>query len=265
MPVSPPQRATEEYKQLIQFCSEVEIILHTVNHNDYQAILTYMEPPAQNFKRAIQHCPKHAMVVGMFAGKKAVVVQTLGGAKCRQKISEALDAFPNALCIIAVGACYAFEHKMVKLGDVIVSEKISDLAKMKLASDAVLDQGETIDVRPYLSDIFCVNTIHQPFHVTCDRISEVHSGQFISSPHDFGCYNVHAARPSAVGGETEGGVVMQLLREKNSSQGIVVIKGVAGYADGKEDDQWRYTASKAALHYIMSKLEGVDLLDQGES
>jgi nucleoside phosphorylase len=270
-PGNPSQEGSPEYTELMRFSSEVGVILHTVNKNEYQAAVTHMEPPGDSFTRAIQNFPKPGMVVGMFAGKKVALIQTSQGIKSREKLDKALESFLNAMYIIAVGVCYAFDRNKYKLGDVLVSTKISDFANPKYKSDGgVEDRGENIDVEGFLYDIFCLDPTHHPdFEVTAERESDVYCGRFLSfaalmdnkTERD----KFHAAAPNAIGGEMEGGVLMQVKKEENNIKGIIVIKGVVDYADGDKDKQWQFTAALAAVHYTESKLSGIFLPSQGNN
>ena len=40
-------------------------------------------------------------------------------------------------------------------------------------------------------------------------------------------------------------------------KGVMLIKGVADYADGKKTKHWQFTAAMAALHYTESRLINV--------
>jgi nucleoside phosphorylase len=259
-PGNPPQEGSPEYTELMRFSSEVGVILHTVNKNEYQAAVLRMEPPGDGFTKAIQNFPKPGMVVGMFAGKKVALIQTSQGIKSREKLDKALESFPNAMYIIAVGVCYAFDRNKYKLGDVLVSTKISDVANP--------DRSETIDIEGFLSDTFCLNPIHDPeFEVTVERQSDVHSAEFLSCPIPVNDKTerdkFHTAAPNAIGGEMEGGVLMQVMQEEYSIQEIILIKGVANYADGYKYEQWQFTAALAAVHYAQSRLSAIDLPPQG--
>ena len=269
IPDNPPKPNSPEHETLTAFTSEVDVILHTVNDKEYQAAVTCMDPP-DDFTKAVRNFPNPAMVVGMFAGKKAALIQTLPGSNCRKSIDKALASFPNAMYIIAVGVCYAFDHEKYKLGDVLVSKKISDFAEYKHKKDGtVVDRGETIDVEGFLSDTFCLDALHNPkFMVTGARESEVYSGHFISLPvlmdNKTERDKFHAEAKDAIGGEMEGGVLMRVSKEDNGIAGIIVIKAVVDYANGDKDKQWQFTAALAAVHYTHSKLSAVNLPARGK-
>ncbi len=237
----------------------MEIILQTVSDNEYQAATTLIEPPDAKFERAIVF-PSAGTVVGMFAGHKTALIQTDEGSSSPDYIQSAINTFSNAKFIIAIGVGYAFDSSKFKPADVLVSKKISNLKNLKFDKNCeILDRGETIDVVNELKLVFCKDrTFKEDFIVSKNgRISRAYSGRYAS-------YSTHlsnkemrdkfrAAVPEAIGGDMEGG---ELLRfQKNQEiEGIIVIKGVAGYADGCRGEEWEFTAAYAALKYAQSKL-----------
>ncbi len=72
-PVTPPEVETREFRELLKFQKEVQLILQVVNENEYQAATTYMKPPTDNFDRAVLF-PRANMVVGRIGGIKTVLL-----------------------------------------------------------------------------------------------------------------------------------------------------------------------------------------------
>ena len=241
-----------------KFSQEVELILQTVNENEYQAAVTLLEPPNKKFSKAVVF-PKVGMVLGMFAKKKTALIQTKAGEGAGDFIEDAIKTFPSASYIIGIGVCFAFDESKCKLGDVIVSEKINDLANFKFdAEGRVEDRGQAIDVDNDLYRIFCQDLIHDPdFKVSEHRSSRVHSGRIIS--HAILLNNkemrdkLHDEVRTAIGGEMEGGQLLK-FRQKGKIKGIIAIKGVSDYADGNKAKEWQFISALAALHYTRSKL-----------
>lgn len=268
MPLKQPSdKDSKEYKCLLEFCEGVEYIIQTVNENEYQAATTFMSSPDDKmFSRAVVF-PQNAMVVGMF-GKtqiKTALIQTEPALNMEEYVIDALKAYPNAHYVIGVGVCYAYDSSTKKFGDVVVSEKIADYTNFKVKYDeegkmAFEDRGETISVIHHLHKTFCLNKEYFPgYPVTADksRVSRVHSGTLISPPILINNKDVrdalHRQRETAIGGEMEGGQLMKFVSERKV-EGIIMIKGVSDYADGKKGKKWQFTASMAALHYIEQKL-----------
>lgn len=255
---------SEEYEQLQKFCKQVEIILQTVNLNEYQAATTFMEPPSGNFPKAIVFSkavvfPKNGMVVGMIAGKKTALIQTEIGENIDNYIEEAKKTFPKAQFVIGVGVCFAFDRSKYQLGDVLVSEKISDLTNLKFGPEGEIEnRGQIVDVVQNLKTFFCITVVHgSEVKASETRNSRVYTGTFISHP--FHVNNkqmrdkIHAAIPTAIGGEMEGGKLLRFVSNRKI-KGVIVIKGVADYGDGKTTDEWQFTAAMSALHFVKSKL-----------
>ena len=79
-PISPPDKGTKEFEFIEKFRLSVEVILQTVNENEYQAAITVIEKPRDMFERAVVF-PKGGMVVSMFAKKRVALIQTDVGEK----------------------------------------------------------------------------------------------------------------------------------------------------------------------------------------
>ena len=265
-PERPPGRNTEESKKLEEFSNEVEIILQVVNENEYQAAVTLMEPPCPSFSRAVVF-PSAGKVVGMFADKKTALIQTGVGADVGDYVQSAIDMFCNAQFVIGVGACYAFNSEQHKLGDVLVSNRISDLKNSTFDKHGqLINCGQIVDMVEDLKATFCMDlTFERDFEVSdAERVSRIYTGPFASYSalidHEDTREKFRAAVPGVIGGEMEGGELLK-FQSKRKVRGVIVIKGVADYADGRKEKSWQFTAAMAALHYIKSKLYYFQALD----
>ena len=67
----------------------------------------------------------------------------------------------------------------------------------------------------------------------------------------------HRLNTGDIGGEMEGGELLK-LQQDGKVEGVIVIKGVADFADKDKAKHWQYTAAKAALHYIKVQLRNTD-------
>ena len=257
----PENRPRKEKKQEItflqEFCQTVEIIIQTVNENEYQAATTFLTSPDEMFSKAVVF-PMTSMVVGMFADKKTALIQTDVGENAGTMIAKAIEAFPQAVYVIGVGVCFAFDKTKCQLGDVIVSKQISTFANMAVESSRLENRGEIVAVSDELQRIFCRNLVQNPEFQVCEtRTSEVHSGTIISYPilqkseqmRDM----FHVELRTAIGGEMEGGQLLKFVKQRKI-QGVIAIKGVADYADSAKAKEWQFISARAALYYTESKL-----------
>lgn len=255
-PQNPPRVTTKEYEALKKFCNNVELILLTINENEYHAAALFMEKPLGNFEKAVFY-PNPNMVVGMFADKRTALIQTDVGAHCSLYIREAINKFPLAQYVIGVGVCYAFDSEKFKFGDVLVSKQICDVTNLKFKKNEEIEyRGQIIDVVSELMELFCFDLVHE-YKVSDSRSSNVHCGPFISYSALMDNKEMrdkfHATVPTAIGGEMEGGELMQFAQERKI-KGVIVIKGVADYADGTKSKEWQFTSAMAAMNYTKSKL-----------
>ena len=243
-------------KELEKFSREVEIILLTVNVNEFHAAVTYLEKPSEKFTNTVFY-PKAYTVIGMFANKKTALIQADMGTKSNFFIDEAIRAFPEAQFVIGIGVCYAFDREKHKFGDVLVSDKICDFMNLKFSSDGKIeDRGQAVDVAPELYGPFCQNCDSE-YMVTDSRESKVFSGLIVSYSSLMNDKTMrdrfHEVQPRAIGGEMEGGVLLE-FKQKRKIKGVIIIKGVADYADGSKSKEWQFTAAMAAMNYAKTKL-----------
>ena len=264
----PPQEGTREYNELQKHCEEVEIILHTVNDNEHLAALTYMKSPSEDREsNGVQNFPNVGMVVGVFAKKKVVLIQTDQGNNCEKMVKDTIDYFPSAQYILAVGVCYGFDREKHLLGDVLVSKQISDFNNFKYMEDGTIEnRGETKNVNDFLFNVFCKRSdiaINQPLKVTNTRDAKVYIGTFLSCPilmnnkKERNKFSV--AAPTAIGGEMEGGVLMKLEKQEPTIKGVIIIKGVVDYGDGMKNKEWQFTTAMAAFQYTETKLKSANI------
>lgn len=137
-----------------------------------------MEAPSKEFERAVVF-PSAGTVVGMFAEHKAALIQTDAGSNSSEYVQNAIDTFPNARFIIAVGICYAFDSSKFKLGDVLISKQISDLRNLKFNECCeVVNRGEIIDIIDTLKSVFCMDMTFEEDFVSSkkDQISSAYCG-----------------------------------------------------------------------------------------
>nr|AZO92794.1 ATP N-glycosidase 1 [Ephydatia muelleri] len=275
-PLSAPKVSSPLYRALLDYSKEVAIILHTVNDNEYWAVMDRLLAPQSDTIPALGTplagsitFPTKGMVLGRFGGYKVAVVQTNMGAECRDEIEVALERFPNAQAIIGVGVAYG--AKKYQYCDVLVSKWIEDLSTVKFdVGNNIITRGEKLEMRPWLVNIFTKQTgefaIKQNFSCTADglRRPQIAGGILFSASWLVDNAAVKSEifenAPEAIGGEMEGWVLSSIerkLRNKNPPRniGVIIIKGLADYGDGTKGTQWQFTAAKAAVDYTFFQLE----------
>ena len=256
-PQSYPTGDTEKCEELEKFASAVKLILLTINDHEYHAAAIYMKKPSDAFERAVFVQGYGTKVVGMFAKIKTALIQSDVGANSDKFIQHAIDAFPDARFVIAVGVCYAFDRSTHRLGDVLVSRQICDLLNSKFKGGKIINRGQTVNVVEELTK-FCMNRTFK-FQVTDKRHCKVYSGKMASLPflidEEAMQEAIKACVSEAIGGEMEGGQLLKFHPKK----GVIIIKGVVDYGDGEKSKEFQFISAKAAVHYTHFKLEQAPL------
>ena len=264
-----------------KYAKDVEIILHTVNDKEIMAVLSKMQPPdIDGFEKPTSYdAVPFKIVLGKFGGYRAAQVNTRMGDNCATELKEALRQLPSVRAVIAVGVAYGSDREKYKYGDVLVSKHIHIVGKdIKLQPDKIISRPNdlsTVQVADNLTGIFTKLTLTwNDFQCNEEtdsdpkpRYAKVHCGSIISAPmlvadeksRDALLKNVPSG---AIGGEMEGGVLLEIQKEYNADRarhhdlGVIIIKGVADFGDNKKQDgkKWQYTAALAAASYTEHKL-----------
>ena len=259
---------TAKLSNLSKFSQEVKFILQTVNKKEYQAAVTYMKPPKfDGYTKSVTY-PSIGSVVGMFAGHKAALIQTDVGANATPFIDRAIKFFPNARFVAGVGVGYSFDRNKHKLGDILVSKQISNMANFRANSDgSFANLGQIVQAKMDLVASFCNDTsFDEDFELTKEadpetgeiRTAEAYAGRVISYAalmNNLETRNkFRDAVPEAIGGEMEGGRLLKFQTDGKVRDGVIVIKGVVDYGDGYKEKSWQFTAALAAFAYVENKL-----------
>ena len=267
-PEDKPTKGTPKYEELVQFSADVVLLLLTVTDTEYRAALSVLEPPSRTFPAPVIF-PMPNMVAGRLEGWKVVLIKAKGGRTVGDYVQGALKRYGRARFVIGVGVCFAFDRDQCKLADVLVSKAIRDNSYTKFEDNEIKDLGQNIDIVHELQVIFCMQDKKElKFYVSKSRKSVLHCGTFCCNTFRIEDAAVrdafHRLNTGDIGIEMEGGELMKLQQDKKV-EGVIVIKGVAGFADKTETKHWEYTAAKAALHYVKAQLRNTDTVgDHGE-
>jgi len=259
-----------EHEAISQFAKEIVIVIQLCNDNEYYASLKLMKAPKilkpdgqSQFERAVRFPNQHDMtiVLGMFAGHKAAIAKTKQGADCERDVQKVLSWFPNTKALLGVGVAFGLKRNTVKFCDVLVAEQIAVLNALPSAEEGgIASHGDLVPTKTTLKNVFCRNNKGWNFPCTkSGRLAKVFPGQLISSPLPIHSpaiiQKIQKHFKFAKGGDMEGWVLYTNIMDENPKLEVIIIKGVANYADGKKDNQWQLTAAMAAANYTHFQLE----------
>lgn len=263
----------QDTDSLVTFCKDVEIILHTVNNNEREAVLDLLHPPELHGRpvpgKPIKLSSTERIVLGMFGGYKCGLIQTGMGDNCNEEVKVALQKFPKAKFVLAIGVAYALNPDKAKLGDVLFSKSIYAFGNVKASAGRIWSRDDGLDIYRVpnnLSVTFTNQESYWPVNVAFQcakmesgghtRTSKVHCGSLLSWE---ALIDDKVVRDSlrekyneAIGGEMEGAQLLKIRNELQDSTGrnvvFAVIKGVADFADGK-NKHWQLSAAMAAASF----------------
>ena len=249
--------------------SETVILLHTVKEEEMLAALNHLNSPVEqrgSNKPIRWFEDKISLILGIFGGHKAALIQTSKGVDCQHEILPALRRLRNIKLIIGLGFAYGLRSKC-DLGDVLVSTYVDGVGNCRIVNNTLkFDEGR---VRHTSMSTAALNvfTKHTCFwrSFTCTkagRLAKVVTGPLISSPMLLDDQNALDEflknNERFKGGEMEGQELARAQLSLKDSDGrdvdFIVIKGVADFGDGTKEKGWQLTASLAAANYAEHKL-----------
>ena len=273
------QRTDEATKKAVQlFVSQVVLILHTCDENEYWAALERLEPPTKedgsNIRDRSIIYPQMGSVIGWFAGYRAAVVRTGQGDKSCDELTTALTkSFPHGKAVIGAGIAYANDREH-KFADVLISDQIENFIQYEIVDGKIKNHGPREQIDPNIQRVFenPARDWTDMKHFLCtqdNRTSVAHIGCIVSTPtlvqDEMLKDQLMKHTPDCIGGEMEGWVLLELKRtlkgQHNKNIEVIIIKGVADYGARTKEDQWRWTAAKAAMdciHYCLNQSGGIE-------
>ena len=251
----------EEYRKSIEY------VIWIANENEYYIATTYLKAPniesnVNDPNTAVRISSEGRVYVGTIGGHSVGLIKTENqGNESQHEVMKHLQLFPNAKCIISAGICYGFPQEKVKLGDVIVSDKIINHSIPRMNERSQTARGEVRVVSPNIRSVFCgsLETV-EAIKVSKDRISKFRKGAIVSSSMLIDSehfrdevYDVYK-HYCPLGGEMEGGVLLKL--EQPHQRSVIILKGICDFAAGK-NKKWQITSAKAAFHVLEYQLDQI--------
>ena len=141
--------------------AKVQAMIVVVNDNEFTATMCYLAPPDnQNAVFKIQcktqvgpDSDRRIFFVGNF-GKCPVAVTRVAQGRGKDAVYHAKkECFKNLVLIAAVGVAAGFPQNGVKLGDVLISDRIHDCAIYKQQDNAYFPRGNILPASKFMIDL----------------------------------------------------------------------------------------------------------------
>ena len=250
-----------------EMVAKVQAMIVVVNDFEDRAIKCHLKPPDGSDVILEVLCTKsdgpdprkQKFFIGIF-GKCPVAVTRVAQGRGRDAAMHAdRDVFPNMQVFVALGVAAGFAENKVRLGDVLISERIHDCSIVKSKEGDIIPRGEVLNAHePVLN--FLKDNHDWKFPCTKDemRHSSAIVGPILSKPELLDDPKkreqyIQAHCKEAKGFEMEGFGLMGY-----DKIGCIIVKGVCDYA-GKKAKKWQPTAALAANDCLLKVLEKNDL------
>ena len=246
--------------------ANVQAMLVVVNDHEFRATMCYLKPPDKQDAVLRMQCTvpvgpdndPRIFYVGKF-GKCPVAVTQVQQGCGKDAVNHATeDHFENLVLIAAVGVAAGFPQNHVKLGDVLISDRIHNCQVYKLENNTYLPRGNVMPASKFMLQLL---KEHFDWRYACTkdkkRNASVISGLILSKSV---LLNDKAERDRLLrnfGSEAKG-FDMEGFGIMESSLNFIVIKGVCDFASDK-NKEWQPTAALAANDYLFHHFSQTDL------
>ncbi|XP_066019787.1 NLR family CARD domain-containing protein 4-like [Pocillopora verrucosa] len=247
----------------------IDILLLTVKDCEFLSCYHYVVDPFRSYFKGLGHVYFGSIGEDQDVKLKVALMKCSEGSKVP---GGALTVVKNAVtqlrpkAVFSVGHCGGMSQETTKLGDVVVSEKLTTYSYQKVTQDGKKFRGLTTPVSRDIAELIkCAGYgWNPPLENPNKGTVEVHCGEVLS-----GCELVQAewrreelvkSFPEAIAIETEGEGVFSAAHELKMEW--VVIKGISGYADGTEaKETWQTFASVTAASLVVSILKECSIFE----
>ena len=250
-------------EEQLKIFDEVQAVIVVVNEKEFMATLHYLKPPKDDSEgileihRSIkigQADKPRIFFIGKFGQCIAAVTQVPQGGG-RDAI-EHIDCFKKLKLVAAVGVAAGFPENKVRMGDVLVSEKIIDCSHYK-HDEKYIPRGFMFPGSNYMIQRL-QKKMKWKFQCTKTGLNcSVVCGDILSKNV---LLNNKEERRKILSDfwEEAKGYEMEGFSLANGGIDIIVIKGVCDFASGK-NKKWQPTAALAANDYLHFHLSRLDL------
>ncbi|XP_068749821.1 NLR family CARD domain-containing protein 3-like [Montipora capricornis] len=229
----------------------IDIFLLTVEDCEFLSCFSFLDRPFKSYK--IEVGPIYFGYTGNTGDQEKLKVALMKCSKGAAVPGGALTAVKNAVrvlspkAVFSVGTCSGLSSDKVKLGDVVVSAKLTTAAGFKTpvsrhVSDLVRDAPHG-----WVAPLENPDELEVEVHCDGDILSQMQAARC-------GCADLHLQYPEAIAVETEGeGVFAAAYDEKVE---WVVVKGVARFVNEPQlsRSEWMSFASTMAASVVAKML-----------
>ncbi|MEJ2046321.1 MAG: hypothetical protein P8X74_21510 [Reinekea sp.] len=206
--------------------------------------------------------PKRKAYIEIFSGKLKYYIGRFGAyqagyircsmgtieADSAGYVTEKIIELFNPKFLVMPGIAFGINEKKQKIGDVLVSEKISPYDPERIGEDDSIIRSDPFRAGTTLKSRF-KNVMDWNHHLGKGKYSDIHFGNLLSGNKlvDNLEYRKFLAKKfeKPIGGEMEG-IGLSVKCSENGVE-FIVVKGICDWADGKKHKEWQPKAAKAAV------------------
>ena len=252
---------------------QVILLLLTVNDNEDNAALCYLEP-LTGYDKIFKHWQKevageqsqHAVyLIGKYGACPAAVRQIKPGAEIGGVTTApnlAFRCFKNLNAIIGMGVACGIEKK-VNFCDVLVADKVNNYDQARLEEGGPLNRGCALSTSDLLSSMFRQKSMWPDGEIKerldkCKLYPKIKQGIILSGPYLIDDKKIKKEliqnfASEAIGIEMEAAYLFKAAQQVRTH--MTIVKAVCDFGDGKKNKVFQPTAALLAANCVKRYLD----------
>ena len=243
----------------------VEVLLMTVNENEYRAVLGLMKPHVSCKEKLVQNFQENFrwFIIGSYGQFCAALIRTQKGSDAKDAARTAIDLTKPKM-VISVGVAFGKCEQNQNLGDVLVATMSGDCTMNREEEKNAFPLNPTPPSSEDLVELFKIKAGWNLQRSKDGSSCEVRVGCLLCVPHLIDNKEIRdkyfEMYPKAIGGEMEGaGIYKAVSNYRGRKIDGIVIKAISDWADGKKEKSWQPFAAHAAASYVHHHLNREDV------
>ena len=235
-----------------------DVLLLYVNQHEREGLVRAFQEASGSAPKPVTRSGLTYFDFGEVAGYRTFAMQTrMGSVGPGSSATLALKAIHTLgpRYVIAVGVAFGMEERKQKIGQILVSTRVSLYEPQRVGVEAVIHRGDTVSVPHALYGMFQTASDRSLWNGAAVELGELLSGEKLVDNPQFKT-SLRAAFPEAIGGEMEAaGIYSAAYLEKTD---WIVVKGVCDYADGnksKNKQRRQAVAAANAASFVLHTLK----------
>ena len=234
---------------------QIDIVILTVKEAEFRAVFELLEPLTGHSKILRYLFESNIYYFGRYGLYDVALLSChdAGMSNAMNSLGDALKAFaPRPQLAVNIGIAWGAYPDKVKLGDVLIADKVINADDIKLTPDQTIDRSPVPSINDRSKAMVHTCKLLWKFQNLDGTSCQAHVGLYVGSNTLLNNKDkkkeILGRCPEAIGGEMESYAIFAAASRVNVPW--MVIKGISDWGDGTKNDQYHKVATASAASFL---------------